>query len=137
MPDMYLFVYGTLLQNDNQFAMYLNRHCNFITPGRIKGLLYDIGEYPGLVINTNAQYVSGSIYQVNNAEVLTEIDRYEGVGADEEQPNLYLRVSHPIETADGPINAWVYVYNLPVAGLPQIYSGDYIEYLKQKKSPGN
>ena len=134
---MYLFVYGTLLQNDNQFARYLSRHCNFIASGRIKGLLYDIGEYPGLVIDNNAGYVLGSIYQVGNAEILKEIDNYEGVGADEEQPNLYLRVSRPIETAGGQVDAWVYVYNLRVAGLPQIVSGDYIEYLRQKKSPGN
>ncbi|MBD1364620.1 gamma-glutamylcyclotransferase [Mucilaginibacter sp. ZT4R22] len=134
---MYLFVYGTLLQNDNQFGRYLTQHCNFIITGKIAGILYDIGEYPGLVIDKNAGYVFGSVYQIHNTHVLSEIDSYEGVGAIEEQPNLYLRINHPIETAEGIIEAWLYVYNLPVDGRPQIVSGDYMEYLRQKKSPGN
>ncbi|MEO7214384.1 gamma-glutamylcyclotransferase family protein [Mucilaginibacter sp.] len=132
---MYLFVYGTLLQNGNQFARYLNQHCDFIITGKIAGILYDIGEYPGLVIDHNADYVFGSIYQIRNAEVLKEIDIYEGVGADEEHPNLYLRINHSFETAEGPIDAWVYIYNLPVKGFPRITSGDYKEYLRQKNPP--
>lgn len=134
---MYLFVYGTLLQSDNQFAQYLNQHCDFIITGKIAGILYDIGEYPGLVIDDNAGDVFGSIYQIRNTQVLKEIDTYESVGADEEQPNLYQRIYHSIETADGPKDAWVYIYNLPIEGLLRIPSGDYMEYLRQKKSPGS
>lgn len=132
-----LFVYGTLLQPGNPFADYLSQHCNYLTQGKIKGLLYDIGEYPGFILNNHAAYVIGSIYQIDNEAILKELDAYEGVGPDEEQPNLYLRLSLPVETETCVVQAWVYVYNLPVNGLPQIKSGNYAEHLAQKKSPGS
>jgi gamma-glutamylcyclotransferase (GGCT)/AIG2-like uncharacterized protein YtfP len=133
-----LFVYGTLMQPGNEFAIYLNTNCSFLSTGRTKGTLYDIGSYPGLIINSiSASFVHGSIYKMNApAVILKELDFYEGVGPDEEQPNLYTRKIKIIETDFGPHEAWVYIYNLPVYGYKVIPSGDYAEYIKQKKSPG-
>ncbi|OOQ61825.1 gamma-glutamylcyclotransferase family protein [Mucilaginibacter pedocola] len=131
-PPHLLFVYGTLLQPGNEFADYLNQHCKFITRGKLKGILYDIGEYPGLILNDTTGYVFGNIYQIDKEDVLKELDIYEGVGPDEEQPNLYLRLSLPIETDSGSMQAWVYVYNRPIDRLPVIASGNYAEYLKFK-----
>lgn len=138
MTDL-LFVYGTLLQQGNTYADYLNQHCTYLSPGKIKGLLYDIGEYPGLVIATEAEnYVYGSIYKLHQPDKnLKVIDDYEGYGAEQELPNLYIRIIKQIETTDSIINAWIYLYNLNVGGLPLIPSGDYAQYIRQKKSPGN
>jgi len=104
----------------------------------MKGILYDVGEYPGLVIPNDAEhYTYGSVFKLRHPEEnLRVIDDYEGFGTEQEQPNLYIRVIKPIETAGGIINAWIYLYNLPITNLPQITSGDYSEYIKQKKSPG-
>ena len=134
-----LFVYGTLLQPGNDFAGYLKRTCTYLSPGKIKGLLYDIGEYPGIIINNHATgYVHGSIYRLHHPiQNLKVFDDYEGFGAGQDQPNLYVRSLTSIETGDGFIDAWIYLYNLPVDGLPLIPSGNYAEYIKQKKSPGN
>jgi gamma-glutamylcyclotransferase (GGCT)/AIG2-like uncharacterized protein YtfP len=137
MPDVFLFVYGTLLQSDNEFAKYLRQHSRFYSAGKIRGFLYDVGEYPALVADNKAGYVFGSLYSIENLEVLFQIDAYEGVGPDEEQPNLYTRMYIPVETEIGPVDAWAYVYNLPVFGLSKIESGDYLKHLGQKKSPGN
>ncbi|TSD66581.1 gamma-glutamylcyclotransferase [Inquilinus sp. KBS0705] len=133
-----LFVYGTLLQTENEFGVYLNKNCSFLGEGKVNGTLYDIGEYPGLTINNHSEtFVYGHIYQMKHPEiVLNRLDFYEGVGPTEEQPNLYTRQLIPVETSDGIVSAWTYIYNLPVIGYPIIASGNYIEYLKQKKSSG-
>jgi gamma-glutamylcyclotransferase (GGCT)/AIG2-like uncharacterized protein YtfP len=136
MTDL-LFVYGTLLQPGNEFADYLNQQCTYITSGKIKGILYDLGEYPGLVITGDVeQYIYGSIFKLHHPEEnLKMIDNYEGFGPEQEQPNLFVRVIKPIETNNDIIQAWVYLYNLPVAGLPQIISGSYSEYISKKNPP--
>ena len=130
-----LFVYGTLLQPGNEFAGYMSEQCSFVSTGKIKGKLYDTGEYPGLIINQTVGYVFGLIYEINSDLIFKAIDAYEGVGPEEEQPNLYLRQLHLVKTDNGFVNAWVYVYNLAVKGFTLIESGDYLQYIRQKKSP--
>ncbi len=127
-----LFVYGTLLIDDNEFATYLRNNSRFYSTGFIKGKLYDVGTYPGLIINTNQDYpITGTIYQLNNAgEVLKYLDPYEGFGDDQEQPYLFIRELAAIETANGDVDCWVYLYNLSVEGLHLITHGDYMAYLK-------
>ncbi|MDB5004310.1 MAG: gamma-glutamylcyclotransferase [Mucilaginibacter sp.] len=131
-----LFVYGTLLIDDNKFAAYLRSNAIFYNTGTIKGKLYDVGTYPGLIISNDQDYlIKGTIYQLNNAEeILKYLDPYEGFGDEQEQPNLFIRESLPIETSDGVINCWVYLYNLSIDGLNLITHGDYVAYLNQKRS---
>lgn len=134
-----LFVYGTLMQPGNPFADYLQRNCTIVSAGTTKGTLYDVGEYPGLVLVNDAKgLVHGTVVELHNPEEnLKVIDDYEGVGFNQQQPNLYIREIVSIYTPNGVVDAWVYTYNLPVKGLPIISSGNYLEHIKQKKSPGN
>ncbi|MES2063808.1 MAG: gamma-glutamylcyclotransferase family protein [Bacteroidota bacterium] len=134
-----LFVYGTLLQPGNSFADYLKQNCTYLSPGKTKALLYDIGEYPGAIITANTDsYIHGSIFKLlHPKQNLRVIDDYEGFGPEQEQPNLYIRTVVPVETNPGIVNAWIYLYNLPVNGLLQIATGSYAEYIGQKKSPGS
>ncbi len=129
-----LFVYGSLLNTDNEFAVYLNNNAGLFSTGKFNGKLYDIGEYPGATIDTDGNYkISGNIYKLNNKlAALKILDEYEGFGDDQEQPNLFVRKSLPVETANGTVYCWVYLYNLPVEGLEQIISGDYSGYLNKK-----
>ena len=125
----YLFVYGTLLGSDNEFAIYLKQYCTFYKPGKFKGKLYDLGEYPGAVHDDNNGYVYGSIFQLlNQAEAFEYLDDYEGFGDDQDQPNLFIRKFISIETDNEQINCWGYLYNLSVAGFRLIESGDYLQY---------
>ena len=123
----HLFVYGTLLDSGNSYGAYLRQHCTLLQPGKFRGKLYDIGEYPGAIADeNNDQYIYGSIYLMDEPEkILTIIDDYEGFGQDQDQPNLFTRVMVSVETTGDPIECWVYVYNLPVDGLLLIKSGKY------------
>jgi gamma-glutamylcyclotransferase (GGCT)/AIG2-like uncharacterized protein YtfP len=122
-----LFIYGTLLNEDNEYALYLKNNSRFYSTGKLKAKLYDIGEYPGAVL-ADGDHIYGSILEINDPEkVLPIIDDYEGFGTDQPQPNEFIRVLTKIETGSGFVNCWVYLYNLPVTGLPQIHSGRYIK----------
>jgi gamma-glutamylcyclotransferase (GGCT)/AIG2-like uncharacterized protein YtfP len=104
----WLFVYGTLLDKQNEFGAYLNAKCSFYAEGRFN-------------------YVYGKIFLVNDPDnVLKQLDYYEGFGADQVKPNLFTRERMPIETSNEPVKCWVYLYNLPVNGFRLIKSGRYL-----------
>ena len=125
----YLFVYGTLLDTQNEFGAYLNANCTFYADARFKGRLYDLGEYPGAITDYNADsYVHGKIYRVNEvSKVFKQLDFYEGYGPDEAQPNLFVRELVLAESVNKAIECWVYLYNLPVDELRLIESGAYLK----------
>ncbi len=124
-----LFVYGTLLVKHNEFAAYLQRHCTFISKAHVRGTLYDVGEYPGAIVDDSDGYIYGSVYHIDKAdEVLPVLDEYEGISPDDPQPHEYLRLLTPIETDGGLLSCWMYVYNWPVDGLKVIDGGDYLVY---------
>ena len=134
MINRLLFVYGSLLDAGNEFAAHLSRNSTPYSTGNIKGRLYDIGEYPGTVIDANGYPIQGSILSLNNPDKnLKILDDYEGFGDEQEKPNLFIRQLLPVETESGNINCWVYLYNLPVEGLHEIKSGDYLAYILKKK----
>ena len=127
--ENYLFVYGTLLDNGNEFATYLNNNCSIYSKGKLKAKLYDLGEYPGAIATDELVYTYGTIVKLTNSkEVLKHLDDYEGYGPTQLQPNLFIRVMTEVESDSGFINCWVYFYNLSVTGLKVIESGDYLKY---------
>jgi len=129
MMNNLLFVYGTLLNEDNEYAVYLKNNSSHYSYGKLRGKLYDIGEYPGAILSAeNDDRIYGSILELcDPVKILPVIDDYEGYGEDQLQPNEFTRVTFDVETEAGHIICWVYLYNLPVAGLTQIESGRYIK----------
>lgn len=123
-------MYGTLLDVDNEFAIYLKNNCSFYANGKFKGRLYDIGEYPGAIADDRyAGDVYGSIFMMGDAiSALKYLDDYEGFGPEQEQPNLFVREIIEVKSDKGVISCWCYLYNLPVDGLRLIESGDYQSY---------
>jgi len=128
----YLFVYGTLLSEGNEFAAFLMENSTLHGPGKFKGGLYDIGEYPGAIFQPSSEYdVHGQVFLMNQPEmILRRLDDYEGFGEDQPEPNEFIRTLIEIETKDKPVNCWAYLYQLPTDGLWHIRSGNYLEYAK-------
>jgi gamma-glutamylcyclotransferase (GGCT)/AIG2-like uncharacterized protein YtfP len=128
MKSALLFIYGTLLNHNNEFAVYLKEHSHFFANGKLRGRLYDIGEYPGAVLDDSDEYIYGVILQVDDPEVVfLEIDDYEGYGDEQPEPNEFIRISADIETASEIVHCYTYVYNLPVGGLEKIEGGRYMK----------
>jgi gamma-glutamylcyclotransferase (GGCT)/AIG2-like uncharacterized protein YtfP len=123
----YLFVYGTLLDESNPYAIFLKENSRFYQHGRLRGKLFNIGNYPGAIIDDTVEaFVHGSIFLMDNSNnVLDELDAYEGFGDGFAQPNEFIRELANIETENGQLACWVYLYNLPVKNLEQIISGKY------------
>lgn len=127
----YLFIYGTLLLADNEFAKYLKQNSTVIGVGKLNGYLYDTGDYPAAIADTKADsFIHGSIVRLKDAKVLEYLDPYEGFGEGQPQPYLFIREIVDIETEKGSLKCWIYIYNQPIDNLKLIPSGDYLAYLK-------
>jgi gamma-glutamylcyclotransferase (GGCT)/AIG2-like uncharacterized protein YtfP len=124
-----LFVYGTLLDEDNKYGIYLRDNSTFFSSGKLRGILYDIGEYPGAVLSAGGNdFIYGIILEIDDpSAVLALIDMYEGFGEDQPQPNEFIRVLTEAETDRGPVDCWIYLYNLSIYGLTPIENGKYIK----------
>ena len=129
-----LFVYGTLLQLDNPLGSYLKNNSTWLSAAKFRGLLYDIGEYPGAIFDRSANTkVSGHLFSIaNNEQVWNILDEYEGYGIDYPVPNEFIRQLIEVETQSHLIQCWTYLYNLPVNSFTRIESGNYEEYLLKK-----
>lgn len=125
-----LFVYGTLMRGfDHPMAALLSRSADFLGPARCRGRLYLVRHYPGLVRSDDpAEIVFGELYRLRvRDELLREFDMYEACGEGFAQPTEYLREMFEVTLDDGSASeAWTYVYNWPVEGLPRIASGKFL-----------
>ena len=126
-----LFVYGTLMRGfDHPMAQLLSRAADFQGTATCGGRLYLIKHYPGLVLSDDpTERVHGELYRLRERDaLLAEFDMYEACGAGFPEPTEYLRQMLTVTRDDGATcEAWTYVYNWPVAGLPQIASGKFLE----------
>jgi gamma-glutamylcyclotransferase (GGCT)/AIG2-like uncharacterized protein YtfP len=126
-----LFVYGTLMRGfDHPMAQLLSRSADFAGEARCQGRLHLVKHYPGLVLSGDpADAVFGELYRLRQpAELLREFDMYEACGEGFAEPTEYIRRMLPVTSGDGAVSeAWTYLYNWPVANLPRIASGRFLE----------
>ena len=121
---MELFVYGTLMSGFSRSRKLL--HSRFIGVAYTKGLLYDLGGFPGLVKGEGR--VFGELYDVNE-QTLEVLDMIEGYEPSDLKNSLYVRkrvftYNAPNKCLRGK-NAFCYVYNGSVVGEKLITHGDY------------
>ena len=125
-----LFVYGTLMRGfDHPMAKLLSRSADFLGAARCRGRLYLVKHYPGLVLSDDpAEIVFGELYRLRARDaLLRELDMYEACGEGFAPPIEYLRDMLTVMLDDGSATeAWTYVYNWPLTGLPRIASGRFL-----------
>ena len=128
--DSYIFVYGTLrAAPDHDMSRVLERHADFVGRGRIPGILYDVGPYPGAVRKSGTRAsVRGDVYRLRDSErALPILDRYEGWNETKRRSAEFKRSRILVDLGAGKkVRAWIYLYNRPTTGLPRIRSGDYL-----------
>jgi gamma-glutamylcyclotransferase (GGCT)/AIG2-like uncharacterized protein YtfP len=126
-----LFVYGTLMRGfDHPMAKLLSRGADFIGEAQCRGRLYRVKHYPGLVLSEDpADIVFGEVYRLRARDaLLREFDMYEACGEGFAEPTEYIRKLLTVTLEGGRASeAWTYVYNWPVARLPRIASGRFLE----------
>jgi gamma-glutamylcyclotransferase (GGCT)/AIG2-like uncharacterized protein YtfP len=126
-----LFVYGTLMRGfDHPMAQLLSRSADFVGDAKCRGRLYLVKHYPGLVLSDDpGDVVFGELYRLRQpAELLREFDMYEACGEGFKPPTEYIRRMLSVNLGDEAVSeAWTYLYNWPVAHLPRITSGRFLE----------
>lgn len=134
-PD-YLFVYGTLRPAFmNTYAQFLSQHSLLVGETAFPGQLLDLGSYPGATYQLNSPTtVWGTVYNIGakKSAILDQLDAYEGIGDDYDQPHEYVRRVIPVRIHNTWINCWVYLFNLSTDGKKVIRSGDYVAHSKNE-----
>jgi gamma-glutamylcyclotransferase (GGCT)/AIG2-like uncharacterized protein YtfP len=133
----FVFVYGSLRRGFQGTAYeYISRYFNFFGEAKVKGRLFDLGEYPGAVPTQDDLFIRGELYIVKNENefswAIAQLDDYEGVLVEPNEKPMYRREIADIYVNDAIVPAWIYWYNGNVNDKPVISSGDILDYLKKK-----
>lgn len=128
-----VFVYGTL-RREVAGGMHhlLGTDARFVASGWVRGMLIDLGAYPGLVDAAPGEagdaWVRGELYELGDPDArLPILDAYEGCGPSDPRPHAYERARREVVTDAGAhVTAWVYLYRGPTAERPPIPHGDYL-----------
>jgi gamma-glutamylcyclotransferase (GGCT)/AIG2-like uncharacterized protein YtfP len=122
----YLFVYGTLQPGraPAEIAPAVEKFRR-LGRGRVRGVLLDLGEYPGAILDpAAASEVEGTVFELPAAaDILRDLDTYEEFNPEAPAGSLFLRVSCPVTLeGDEILHCWMYVYNRDPAGA-RVLSG--------------
>ncbi|MFK7935702.1 MAG: gamma-glutamylcyclotransferase [Saprospiraceae bacterium] len=132
--NAYLFVYGSLMLNiGSPMSNFLAQRAKFIGEGKVKGYLYDIGSYPGLVVDKqNGSLITGHVFELRHAEQVWKVlDDYEDYRPDEVEKSLYRRERALVMIAGKALDCQTYLYNQSVAQLAIIPTGNYADWWQQ------
>ena len=117
-----LFIYGTLHPDRAPRAIAdVVRRLKPVGAGTIRGRMFDLGEYPGVVLDDSAGdaafaaapgTIPGEVFEVPDAETLVRLDAYEDYRPGDPGASLFLRVETTVAMSDGSERTcWVYIYN--------------------------
>jgi gamma-glutamylcyclotransferase (GGCT)/AIG2-like uncharacterized protein YtfP len=122
-----IFLYGTLRRGGSRDATRFYAGAEFVAPARVRGVLHDFGEYPGLRLDAEAGWVRGEIFEVT-PEALAGLDAWEGIDPAAPNAGEYRRVRVCVDREDGASEeCWIYEARASVcAGRPVIVGGDWI-----------
>ena len=125
----YLFMYGTLMptEADQEIAPIVKR-LRRIGAAYVRGRLYNLGEYPGAIIDQSSNTsIHGELVELPaDKAVLDALDKYEEFDSSRPEKSLFVRKKAKIELASGrSVEAWIYVYNRDPGNAPIVRGGNY------------
>jgi gamma-glutamylcyclotransferase (GGCT)/AIG2-like uncharacterized protein YtfP len=71
-----IFIYGSLRRGSAGAMSARFPDSTFVDDARVTGSLYDLGSYPGLLLNQSNSLVTGEVYEVDD-ELLIKLDEFE------------------------------------------------------------
>lgn len=133
-----LFVYGSLRSGFHHPAYeYISKHFTLAGEAKVKGMLYDLGEYPAAIKTSEDFFIKGELYELKEAGefewAIEQLDDYEGLNPEEGEKKLFVREVAEILYKNQSAKAWMYWYNLDVTGQRMILSGDIFDTPTYKK----
>lgn len=135
-----IFVYGSLRSGFQSPAYnYISKYFTLVGNAKVKGLLFDMGDYPVAISTNDEKFIVGELYNIKNQEAfdfaIAQLDDYEGMNAEEGEETFYKRTVEDIYIDNTIEKAWVYWFIGNVENKPVVASGDVLEYAisKQKK----
>ena len=125
-PDIaspgHVFVYGTLRRGEANDITRLEPAPRFVANACIRGVMYDLGAYPGVVLGGEG-LVEGEVYAITPA-LERQLDEIEEVYPQRRDEYFKRRIT--VVVPAGPLECIVYEINAAyVAGAARIASGDW------------
>jgi gamma-glutamylcyclotransferase (GGCT)/AIG2-like uncharacterized protein YtfP len=122
----YLFTYGTLRPGcgPEEIADAVAA-LQGVGEGRVRGTLYDLGEYPGVVPDEMAATeIRGVVMRLPTDEsILRRLDEYEEYDRAAPESSLFVRRLCPVRLDSGQmLPCWIYVYNRDTTGARTVES---------------
>jgi gamma-glutamylcyclotransferase (GGCT)/AIG2-like uncharacterized protein YtfP len=129
----YLFAYGTLQPGLAPKSMaQATAKLRAVGPGFVRGVLYDLGHYPGAIADASATgKISGTVMELpDDSDVLRALDDYEGFDPQSPDTSEFVREQQEVGLASGgTLMCWFYRYNRKIDAARVFPSGEW-----QKKS---
>jgi gamma-glutamylcyclotransferase (GGCT)/AIG2-like uncharacterized protein YtfP len=122
-----VFVYGSLRRGGAGAMAIRFPNSRFIAEARVSGSLYDLGAYPGLLLNESNSLVHGEVYEVDD-ETLGELDQFE-LSSDYQRKQVEVFMDTQRK------KCWIYVPDYGAEFFSDrtiIISGDWIEYVRSR-----
>jgi gamma-glutamylcyclotransferase (GGCT)/AIG2-like uncharacterized protein YtfP len=130
-----LFVYGTLRAGtQHEMSRALREHARLLGEGTVCARLYDLGDYPGMLLDHgdddgDGGRVRGELYALD-ADAADRtwrmLEEYEN--PPEEGPAEFVRTRVHVDVAGGIVTAWAYVLIALPRDAHVIDSGDWLDH---------
>jgi gamma-glutamylcyclotransferase (GGCT)/AIG2-like uncharacterized protein YtfP len=129
-----LFVYGTLRAGGSNDIAHIAPAARHFAAARVRGLLYDLGAYPALLLDTGAGWVAGELYVVPE-HAWPALDALEEPVTPERPDGEYFKLEAEVELADGSRRlVWIYAANPAALKLDRpIAGGDWMTYAARQE----
>ena len=121
--DIYIVFYGSLMNGlGGRQKIDIDSDVEFVMKCSVKGTMYDLGEFPGLLPEGDA-IVKAELYRIINPEALEVMDIFEGFNIEKPELSLFKRELIKLDVED--IEAHIYYYNDSVIDAFEVFGGDW------------
>lgn len=143
-PDDFLLLYGSLSRQEPKHnELGLDKSLEFVGLREVSGSLYDLGEYPGIILGRGV--VLAELFKIRDMSILSRLDEYEEYDDANPANSLFRRTTVQMARyrsrlanrvrGNPMIDAWVYIYNRPIDGKERIEGRSWQEHKLNRQEP--